>query len=130
MHRDGTSTYLVFAKRQLSNNHGPANLSHLLAQGYTAISALESDKDFVAKANELLGSFTTITRSQLHEVRAVFLIITPMTGKVSEVLPFFARLNLRNTARNIQRMGVTTSLYFAPTDEVASKRRRRSPAAG
>lgn len=128
VHRDSTSTHLVFAKRHLSNDHGPANLSHLLAQGYTSISALESDEGFVAKANALLDSFTTITRSQLHEVRAVFLIITPMQGPTSDILPFFTRLNLRNTARNLRRMGVQTSVYFVPTDETPSKRQSKTSA--
>ena len=125
---EGGGGCLVFVKRNVDTNRGPATLSHLFAQGYTSFSTLESDKDFVTKANNALGGLFSMDSENLNLFRAVFLIISTKTGRPSEILPFFSRLNLRNTAKNLKRMGVHASVAFAATDEKPLTRTQRKKA--
>ncbi len=119
--------HMFFVKRQLNNDDGPANLSHLFAQGYTSISLLEADPEFTRKANSKVVPFAEFQRSRMRDIRAIFVIITQSPGAPSRTLPFFSRLNLRNTARSLQRLGVSTSIYFVPSDEPVKKRVRQRP---
>ena len=117
----------IFVKRYLGSKGGPGLLSHLFAQGYVAMAAIDNDRLFAEKVNEKLAGFWTIPQQGSRMIRATFAIVTPKVGAVEEILPFFSRLNLRNTARNLRKLGVSVSLCFVASDEVDSERSHSDP---
>lgn len=126
--KEGDGANFIFVKRYLGSKGGPGLLSHLFAQGYVAMSAVDNDKLFVDKVNEVLAGFWVIPQQGSRAIRATFAIVTPKVGAVDEILPFFSRLNLRNAARNLRRIGVSVSLCFVASDESESEKPDTDPA--
>lgn len=101
---------LIHVKREL----GSRDLSHLFSQGTTSAELIHDNEEFRVlvqeKVHELAGddayAFFDKTGIRTSEFRVVFGVIADWRNrKPSEALPFFSKLNLRRTVRDLTRRG-------------------------
>jgi uncharacterized protein (TIGR04141 family) len=82
-------------------------LSHLFAQGRLSGELFQMEKEFRKKVAEILPEEFLFDnpqeRPRSEHYQVVFAIISDFPGDLS--LPFFSKLNLKNTARNLSGLG-------------------------
>lgn len=98
---------------------GSATLSHLFAQGFISADLFLMSREFRAKVLEKIGEQEAVQNRRTGafssfdvevitpgEYEIVFAIVGEWNGaSLSDVLPFFSKVNLRRTAENLRRMG-------------------------
>jgi len=106
---------LVHVKRYGSSSI----LSHLFAQGRISGELFQMDQEFREAVNiELPEGFkikNVQERPKIDEYQIVFAIVSDISGDL--VIPFFSRLNLKNTARNLQGLGFRVTKSKIEVDE-------------
>jgi len=91
-----------------------ASLSHLYAQGSVSASLLFEDqryRDYIegqVPAGWVIPNAADATGRE--RTTFVYAIATPRPGNLADILPFFSKVNLRNHARTIRRMGFRIAL--------------------
>ncbi|HWI02237.1 MAG TPA: DUF6119 family protein, partial [Acidimicrobiales bacterium] len=111
---------LVHVKRHL----GSSNLSHLFAQGVVSAELLQTSSEFLVAANKRtresssgrLGFDFFDTPSIVpRDFEVVYAIIERWNNRtMSEALPFFSKVNLREAASNLRSRGFRVSLKQVP----------------
>jgi uncharacterized protein (TIGR04141 family) len=105
---------LFTAKKQMIHVKrycGSATLSHLFAQGAVGANLLLTDRAFRKKLDEKLPASHRVGGDQpdAREYEIVYAIVEGSGRALVEVLPFFSRLMLRNTARQLGAVGFGVS---------------------
>jgi uncharacterized protein (TIGR04141 family) len=104
----------VHVKRDL----GSSDLSHLFAQGAVSAELLQSDRDFCKAAQRVVDRvagnrrfsifFPKLVVASKYEI--VYAIIADWRGRhLSEVLPFFSKVNLRAFCQRLLGRGFKVS---------------------
>lgn len=94
---------------------GSSVLSHLFAQGLVSARLLLSDADFRRAANTKLPSSHRIANPDKKPIASNFEVIYVIASKHSTDatdLPLFSKITLRNSATQLQLLGMNVSLSF------------------
>jgi len=93
---------------------GSSVLSHLFSQGVNAAKAFLSDLEFRTKVNELLPksfAIMPITKPSPERYEVVFGIISKTADALPVALPFFSKLTLINSVKELTNlMGFPVSI--------------------
>lgn len=107
----------------IKRNLGSSTLSHLFSQGYISADAYLTNSEFRnqvrskieeaaperAHARRFLESLKLDSPSSRH-IEVVYAVIAKWDGrKLSSALPFFSKINLRRTVRDLRRSGFRVS---------------------
>jgi|SRR5665213_1839721 len=101
---------------------GSSTLSQLFAQGLVSGTLFARDPDFRAHVNaKLPGTHRlpdTVARPSAGEYKVIFGVVSQSPRQLR--LPFFSRINLRNTARQLSGMGYTVAITKIPVSPTPS----------
>jgi uncharacterized protein (TIGR04141 family) len=103
---------------------GSSVLSHLFSQGFVSAQLLLSDGDFRAKVNEELPLSHRLpdpaNMPQSSDFEVVYAIVSnDKAGSLD--LPLFSKINLRNSYKRLQLMGLRVSVKMIPVISSAHK---------
>lgn len=104
-------------------------LSHLFAQGRLSGELFQMEEEFRKKVQEKLPEEFTldnlIVKPKSDEYQVVFAIISDAPGKLT--IPFFSRLNLKNSVRNLRGLGyrVSKSKIDVSEEKIIEKKYKR-----
>lgn len=114
------SRRLIHVKRHL----GSSDLSHLFSQGYVSACLLQEDKLFREAAANKIKSITSNPAFKFFETSSldttkfevVYAIVAAWKGRsITEALPFFSKVNLDSTVRNLINRGYHVGLSQVDT---------------
>ena len=101
-------------------------LSHLFSQGSISGDLFQMDKEFREKVSQKLPvGFKIINceeRPRNNEYQIVYAIISDVPGELD--IPYFSRLNLKNSARTISGLGYRVAKLKIDVDPVKAKLRK------
>ena len=106
--------YLIHTKRY----SGSSVLSHLFAQGYVSGSLLAEDGEYRQKMRAKLPDELKylIPSDKIDPTRytVIYAIVGrfPNDQQLAELLPFFSRVNLYRTAKNLRRLGYKVAVQW------------------
>lgn len=103
------SRQLVHVKRHF----GSSDLSHLFAQGLISAQLLQESSPFRVAAQDKISKVSADPRFHIlnldgittSDFEVVYAVVGPWNGRGLEALPFFSKINLRGTARQLQIRG-------------------------
>lgn len=107
---------LLTRERELihvKKNSGSRDLSHLFSQGVVSAALLQEDPDFRVEAAQVVAGLPDGTNYDLFDgvwtpsdVAVVFAIVdSRWPGEASKILPFFSKVNLRRSVRDLEIRG-------------------------
>lgn len=114
---------LIHVKRHF----GSSDLSHLFSQGFVSAQLLQEDKSFRASADEKIASLTDdpafrfFDTSSLNteDFEVIYVIVAPWKGRTPvTALPFFSKVNLERTVKELTNKGFQVSLGKVDTGKV------------
>jgi uncharacterized protein (TIGR04141 family) len=98
-------------------------LSHLFAQGRISGELFQMERTFRGKVNEILPKSFKINDPQqgpeTDDYQIVYAIISDIPGELD--IPFFSKLNLKNSARNLRGLGYRVAKLKIEVDEKQAK---------
>jgi uncharacterized protein (TIGR04141 family) len=102
---------------------GSQPLSHLFAQGAVGAHLLLTDRDFRRKLDAVLPASHRVgmTTPDPRGFEVVFAIVDASGRRLAKVMPFFSRLVLRNTARQLTALGYRVTTTCVPAKVNAEK---------
>ncbi len=112
---------LIHVKRHL----GSRDLSHLFSQGYVSAVLMQEDEQFRIAVQQKIDQVVGNTAFQLFEgqrfvtsdFEVVYAIIVDWHGRgLEQALPFFSKVNLRRTVRDLRNRNFAVSCFRIPLD--------------
>lgn len=104
-------------------------LSHLFAQGRISGELFQMESDFRNKVNDLLSTGFKIEnpeeRPNSDAYQIVFAIISNIPGDLN--IPFFSRLNLKNSYRNLRGLGYRVAKAKIEVDSIKKMTKKYRP---
>ena len=100
---------------------GSSTLSHLFFQAHNSAFLLINDKDYKKEINNILPKslrFNSSDQIQPSSYTIVFGIITNSADSIHNVFPFFSKISLRHTARQLKTYGYKVGVLKIPAKTV------------
>jgi len=106
--------------------NGSSTLSHLFSQGYVSAALFVDEKRYrefiLDKCPDEWEILFDVEYPENRDITFVFAIASESQENLTEVLPFFSKVNLRHARKSIERLGFNVKLYKIDYQRVMSYR--------